>query len=69
MFNVIQLFCCLQIAGQHIILIADTDDYGVPVQESWDYRGKTLDDLADLIKDRGIHFSVMCPRKLPKNIA
>ena len=57
-----------QIAAQYIILMADCPDYGMKVKESFDYAGKTLSDLAEIIKERKINLSLMCPRKLPEFI-
>ena len=50
-------------------MMADTLDYGMKVRDTVDYLGKTLDDLGDIIRERGINLTLMCPRKLPQFIS
>ncbi|KAM8825372.1 mediator of RNA polymerase II transcription subunit 25 isoform 4-T4 [Synchiropus picturatus] len=47
------------------VLLCNSPPYLLPAVESVTYTGCTVDNLAKLIRDRGIHFSVVAPRKLP----
>ncbi|XP_028311981.1 mediator of RNA polymerase II transcription subunit 25 isoform X2 [Gouania willdenowi] len=47
------------------VLLCNSPPYLLPAVESVSYTGCTADSLVKIIKDRGIHFSVVAPRKLP----
>ncbi|XP_059809925.1 mediator of RNA polymerase II transcription subunit 25 isoform X3 [Hypanus sabinus] len=47
------------------VLICNSPPYLLPAVESTTYSGFTTDNLVQMIGDRGIHFSVVSPRKLP----
>ncbi|XP_012727596.2 mediator of RNA polymerase II transcription subunit 25 isoform X2 [Fundulus heteroclitus] len=47
------------------VLLCNSPPYLLPAVESVSYTGYTADNLVKIIRDRGIHFSVVAPRKLP----
>ncbi|XP_061081190.1 mediator of RNA polymerase II transcription subunit 25 isoform X3 [Conger conger] len=47
------------------VLLCNSPPYLLPAVESVSYTGCTADRLVQIIRDRGIHFSVVSPRKLP----
>ncbi|XP_066564897.1 mediator of RNA polymerase II transcription subunit 25 isoform X3 [Amia ocellicauda] len=47
------------------VLICNSPPYLLPAVESMSYTGCTADSLVQIIRDRGILFSVLSPRKLP----
>nr|XP_057904419.1 mediator of RNA polymerase II transcription subunit 25 isoform X3 [Doryrhamphus excisus] len=47
------------------VLLCNSPPYLLPAVESVSYTGCTVDNLVKIIRDRGIHFSVVAPRKLP----
>ncbi|XP_051988771.1 mediator of RNA polymerase II transcription subunit 25-like isoform X2 [Xyrauchen texanus] len=47
------------------VLLCNSSPYLLPAVESVSYTGCTADSLVQIIRDRGIHFSVIAPRKLP----
>ncbi|KAM3598776.1 uncharacterized protein V6R79_022420 [Siganus canaliculatus] len=47
------------------VLLCNSPPYLLPAVESVNYTGLTADNLVKIIRDRGIHFSVVAPRKLP----
>ncbi|XP_051572607.1 mediator of RNA polymerase II transcription subunit 25 isoform X2 [Myxocyprinus asiaticus] len=47
------------------VLLCNSPPYLLPAVESVTYTGCTADSLVQIIRDRGIHFSVIAPRKLP----
>ncbi|XP_060758239.1 mediator of RNA polymerase II transcription subunit 25 isoform X2 [Neoarius graeffei] len=47
------------------VLLCNSPPYLLPAVESVSYTGCTTDSLVQIIRDRGIHFSVVAPRKLP----
>uniref|UniRef100_A0A665T988 Mediator of RNA polymerase II transcription subunit 25 n=1 Tax=Echeneis naucrates TaxID=173247 RepID=A0A665T988_ECHNA len=47
------------------VLLCNSPPYLLPAVESVSYTGCTADNLVKIIRDRGIHFSVVAPRKLP----
>ncbi|XP_076852706.1 mediator of RNA polymerase II transcription subunit 25 isoform X2 [Brachyhypopomus gauderio] len=47
------------------VLLCNSPPYLLPAVESVSYTGCTTDGLVQIIRDRGIHFSVVAPRKLP----
>ncbi|XP_072550041.1 mediator of RNA polymerase II transcription subunit 25 isoform X2 [Salminus brasiliensis] len=47
------------------VLLCNSPPYLLPAVESVSYTGCTTDNLVQIIRDRGIHFSVVAPRKLP----
>ncbi|XP_043915296.1 mediator of RNA polymerase II transcription subunit 25 isoform X2 [Protopterus annectens] len=47
------------------VLICNSPPYLLPAVESTTYSGCTTENLVQIIGDRGIHFSVLSPRKLP----
>ncbi|XP_029944607.1 mediator of RNA polymerase II transcription subunit 25 isoform X5 [Salarias fasciatus] len=47
------------------VLLCNSPPYLLPAVESVTYTGYTADNLVKIIRDRGIHFSVVAPRKLP----
>ncbi|KAJ7989520.1 hypothetical protein DPEC_G00305400 [Dallia pectoralis] len=47
------------------VLLCNSPPYLLPAVESVSYTGCTSDSLVKIIRDRGIHFSVVAPRKLP----
>lgn len=47
------------------VLLCNSPPYLLPAVESVSYTGCTVDHLVKIIRDRGIHFSVVAPRKLP----
>ncbi|XP_012991352.1 mediator of RNA polymerase II transcription subunit 25 isoform X5 [Esox lucius] len=47
------------------VLLCNSPPYLLPAVESVSYTGCTADGLVKIIRDRGIHFSVVAPRKLP----
>uniref|UniRef100_A0A8C6KSH6 Mediator of RNA polymerase II transcription subunit 25 n=1 Tax=Nothobranchius furzeri TaxID=105023 RepID=A0A8C6KSH6_NOTFU len=47
------------------VLLCNSPPYLLPAVESVSYTGCTADSLVKIIRDRGIHFSVVAPRKLP----
>uniref|UniRef100_A0A3B3Q9S9 Mediator of RNA polymerase II transcription subunit 25 n=1 Tax=Paramormyrops kingsleyae TaxID=1676925 RepID=A0A3B3Q9S9_9TELE len=56
-----------QIGQTHKVcmLLCNSPPYLLPAVESVSYTGCTADSLVQIIRDRGIHFSVISPRKLP----
>uniref|UniRef100_A0A3Q3QCE6 Mediator of RNA polymerase II transcription subunit 25 n=1 Tax=Monopterus albus TaxID=43700 RepID=A0A3Q3QCE6_MONAL len=47
------------------VLLCNSPPYLLPAVESISYTGCTSDNLVKIIRDKGIHFSVVAPRKLP----
>lgn len=47
------------------VLLCNSPPYLLPAVESVSYTGCTADSLVKIIRDKGIHFSVVAPRKLP----
>ncbi|XP_005726323.1 mediator of RNA polymerase II transcription subunit 25 isoform X2 [Pundamilia nyererei] len=47
------------------VLLCNSPPYLLPAVESVSYTGCTADSLVKIIRDRGINFSVVAPRKLP----
>ncbi|KAI1884703.1 hypothetical protein AGOR_G00229150 [Albula goreensis] len=47
------------------VLLCNSPPYLLPAVESVSYTGCTAEGLVQIIRDRGIHFSVVSPRKLP----
>ncbi|XP_047428604.1 mediator of RNA polymerase II transcription subunit 25 isoform X3 [Mugil cephalus] len=47
------------------VLLCNSPPYLLPAVESVTYTGCTADSLVKIIRDKGIHFSVVAPRKLP----
>ncbi|XP_029294219.1 mediator of RNA polymerase II transcription subunit 25 isoform X5 [Cottoperca gobio] len=47
------------------VLLCNSPPYLLPAVESVSYTGCTADNLVKIFRDRGIHFSVVAPRKLP----
>ncbi|XP_070837938.1 mediator of RNA polymerase II transcription subunit 25 isoform X2 [Chaetodon trifascialis] len=47
------------------VLLCNSPPYLLPAVESVSYTGCTAENLVKIIRDRGIHFSVVAPRKLP----
>jgi len=47
------------------VLLCNSPPYLLPAVESVSYTGCTADNLVQIIRDKGIHFSVVAPRKLP----
>ncbi|XP_022595249.1 mediator of RNA polymerase II transcription subunit 25 isoform X1 [Seriola dumerili] len=47
------------------VLLCNSPPYLLPAVESVSYTGCTADNLVKIIRDKGIHFSVVAPRKLP----
>lgn len=47
------------------VLLCNSPPYLLPAVESVSYTGLTADNLVKIIRDKGIHFSVVAPRKLP----
>ncbi|TRY87786.1 hypothetical protein DNTS_015694 [Danionella cerebrum] len=47
------------------VLLCNSPPYLLPAVESVSYTGCTADSLVQIIRDRGIQFSVIAPRKLP----
>ncbi|KAL0993311.1 hypothetical protein UPYG_G00105950 [Umbra pygmaea] len=47
------------------VLLCNSPPYLLPAVESVSYTGCTADSLVKIIRDRGINFSVVSPRKLP----
>lgn len=56
-----------QIGSTHkvCVLLCNSPPYMLPAVESVSYTGCTADNLVQIIRDKGIHFSVVAPRKLP----
>ncbi|XP_031341690.1 mediator of RNA polymerase II transcription subunit 25-like isoform X2 [Photinus pyralis] len=52
-------------AQQHCILVCNSPPYSLPVLESHTYSGKTAEQLAAILQERGINLSVISPRKIP----
>jgi mediator of RNA polymerase II transcription subunit 25 len=50
---------------KHCILLANSSPYSMPVQECWEYEGKTYEQLAQLLMERNINLSIISPRKIP----
>nr|CAD7574221.1 unnamed protein product [Timema californicum] len=50
---------------KHCILVCSSPPYLMPVMESHNYAGHTVDQLAATLQERGIHLSILCPRKIP----
>nr|XP_018900911.1 PREDICTED: mediator of RNA polymerase II transcription subunit 25 isoform X2 [Bemisia tabaci] len=50
---------------KHCILICNSPPYSMPVMESHTYSGHTAENLASELVQRGIHLSVVSPRKIP----
>nr|XP_006817960.1 PREDICTED: mediator of RNA polymerase II transcription subunit 25-like [Saccoglossus kowalevskii] len=51
---------------KHCILICNSPPYPLPSQESFHYNGLTSEQLAAMLAERGIHLSILSPRKLPE---
>ncbi|XP_053299882.1 mediator of RNA polymerase II transcription subunit 25 isoform X4 [Pleuronectes platessa] len=47
------------------VLLCNSPPYLLPAVESVSYTGCTAENLVKIIRDKGIHFSVVAPRKLP----
>ncbi|KAJ0000989.1 hypothetical protein NQD34_006009 [Periophthalmus magnuspinnatus] len=47
------------------VLLCNSPPYLLPAVESVSYTGHAADSLVKIIRDKGIHFSVVAPRKLP----
>lgn len=52
-------------AQQHCILVCNSPPYLLPVMESHVYSGKTAEQLAAVLQERGINLSIISPRKIP----
>ncbi|KAK5643320.1 hypothetical protein RI129_007165 [Pyrocoelia pectoralis] len=50
---------------QHCILVCNSPPYSLPVLESHTYSGKTAEQLATILQERGIYLSIISPRKIP----
>ncbi|KAJ9601081.1 hypothetical protein L9F63_000816, partial [Diploptera punctata] len=50
---------------KHCILVCNSPPYHLPVMESPTYAGHTVEQLAVLLQERGIHLSILSPRKIP----
>lgn len=50
---------------KHCILVCNSPPYLLPVMESQTYAGKTAEQLAAVLQERGIHLSIISPRKIP----
>ncbi|XP_056630408.1 mediator of RNA polymerase II transcription subunit 25-like isoform X1 [Diorhabda sublineata] len=50
---------------KHCILICNSPPYSLPVLESHTFSGKTAEQLAGILQERNINFSVISPRKIP----
>ncbi|CAH1159965.1 unnamed protein product [Phaedon cochleariae] len=50
---------------KHCILICNSPPYSLPVLESHLYSGKTAEQLATILQEKNINFSVVSPRKIP----
>nr|CAD7401400.1 unnamed protein product [Timema cristinae] len=50
---------------KHCILVCSSPPYLMPVMESHNYAGHTVEQLAATLQERGIHLSILCPRKIP----
>ncbi|XP_067935489.1 mediator of RNA polymerase II transcription subunit 25-like isoform X2 [Watersipora subatra] len=50
---------------KHIILICNSSPYDVPTRETRAYLGLYATDLADKMAERGVHLSIISPRKRP----
>lgn len=50
---------------KHCILVCNSPSYLLPVMESHTYSGKTSEQLAVVLQERGINLSVISPRKIP----
>ncbi|XP_018326759.1 mediator of RNA polymerase II transcription subunit 25 isoform X2 [Agrilus planipennis] len=50
---------------KHCILVCNSPPYLLPVMESYAYVGKTAEQLAANLLERGINLSIISPRKIP----
>ncbi|XP_025085765.1 mediator of RNA polymerase II transcription subunit 25-like isoform X4 [Pomacea canaliculata] len=50
---------------RHCILVCNSPPYHMGAEESNDYRGFNSEQLASMLGKRGIHFSIISPRKIP----
>lgn len=52
-------------AQKHCILVCNSPPYLLPVMESQVYSGKTAEQLAVILQEKGINLSIVSPRKVP----
>ena len=52
--------------SKHIVYIANSPAYEMPVQDVPEYIGQSVDDVIKKIADQKINFSVISPRKIPQ---
>ncbi|CAG9861461.1 unnamed protein product [Phyllotreta striolata] len=50
---------------KHCILICNSPPYLLPVLETQAYSGKTAEQLATILQEKSINFSIISPRKIP----
>ncbi|KAF6199713.1 hypothetical protein GE061_006011 [Apolygus lucorum] len=50
---------------KHCILICNSPPYLMPVMENQNYTGNTAEQMAALLNEKGVHLSVLSPRKIP----
>jgi len=50
---------------KHCILVCNSPPYLLPVMESAAFAGHSVDQLAVILQERGIHLSILSPRKIP----
>jgi len=53
------------VCSKHILYLANTPMYDIPVMECSMFAGKTIDNLCSELKERKVSVSVFCPRKIP----
>lgn len=51
--------------NKHCILISNSSPYSMPVQECYEYEGKTVEQLAAIYLEKNINLSIISPRKIP----
>ena len=56
------------LVSKHIVYIANSPAYEMPVQDVPEYIGQSVDDVIKKIADQKINFSVISPRKIPQVI-
>lgn len=50
---------------KHCILVCNSPPYLLPVMESQNYAGKTVDQLATILQEKNINLSIISPKKIP----
>ncbi|XP_023012280.2 mediator of RNA polymerase II transcription subunit 25 isoform X2 [Leptinotarsa decemlineata] len=51
---------------KHCVLVCNSPPYSLPVLESHVYSGKSAEQLATILQEKNINFSVVSPRKIPQ---